>query len=158
MVLLLAGSAIQLVPDGTLLFHLVLVVFMVGLLNATLLRPINRVLEIRDQRTKGRVAEARKVLASTDQKIREYERRLREARASGYVTLDEVRAAAAQERDRRVSEVKEDLSRWRDAERQKVKEDEGAARVGLMSDARARASEISDRIIGREVAPSATNL
>ena len=55
-------TAIQLVPDGTLLFHLVLIVVMVALLNATLLKPINRILEERDRRTKGRLSEAQSTL------------------------------------------------------------------------------------------------
>ncbi len=50
-----SDSAIQLVPDGTLLFHLALIVVMVVLLNVTLLKPINRILEERERRTKGRM-------------------------------------------------------------------------------------------------------
>ena len=153
LVLLLAGGAIQLVPDGTLLFHLVLIVFMVALLNATLLGPINRILVARERRTKGRIAEAELALLSADQKLREYERRLREARASGYAMLDEVRLRAGREREERLSDVKADLDRWRDEEREKIKQDEVGARVKLMNDARGRAVEISRRILGREVAP-----
>ncbi|MEP6819511.1 MAG: ATP synthase F0 subunit B [bacterium] len=153
MTLLFSGSAIQLVPDGTLLFHLVLIVFMVILLNATLLRPINRVLEIRERRTKGRFGEAERALRSAEEKVREYERRLREARAGGYALLDEVRSAAAEERERKVSNIKAELSRWRDRERENLKKDEAAAKMNLMKEASARAAEISRRILGREVSP-----
>jgi len=151
--LLLAGGAIQLVPDGTLLFHLVLIVFMVTLLNATLLRPINRILEARERRTKGRIEEAELLLLSAEEKMREHEQRLREARASGYAMLDEVRLRIGREREARLSEVKRDLSRLRDEEREKIKQDEVGARIKLMNDAKARAVDISRRILGREVAP-----
>ena len=154
MSLLLAGGAIQLIPDGTLLFHLILIVLMVSLLNATLLGPINRILDKRERRTKGRTAEAERVLFSADEKMREYERRLREARASGYVMLEEVRIRAGREREGRLSEVKEDLSRRRDEERERIKQEGAGARVQLMNDARVRAVEISGRILGREVAPA----
>ena len=153
MPLLFSGNAIQLVPDGTLLFHLVLIVFMVILLNATLLRPINRVLEIRERRTKGRFGEAQSALREVDEKMREYERRLRDARAGGYALLDEVRSAASKERERKVLNIKAELSRWRDSERENLKKDEAAAKVKLMKEARARAAEISGRILGREVPP-----
>ena len=42
--MILLETSIQLVPDGTLLFHLFLVVVMVFVVNRTLLGPINRIL------------------------------------------------------------------------------------------------------------------
>ena len=72
-----SDSAIQLVPDATLLFHLALIVVMVALLNVTLLKPINRILEERERRTKGRIGEAQKILASVEAQMLEYQRRLR---------------------------------------------------------------------------------
>jgi hypothetical protein len=38
----LAESTIQLVPDGTLLLHLLMVVVMVAVVNRTLLKPLTR--------------------------------------------------------------------------------------------------------------------
>src|SRR5947209_1129969 len=55
-----AENSIQLVPDGTLLLHVLIILVMVYVLNATLFRPINRILEARDKRTRGRLTEARK--------------------------------------------------------------------------------------------------
>jgi F-type H+-transporting ATPase subunit b len=146
-----AGGAIQLVPDGTLLFHLALIVVMVGLLNATLLKPVNRVLEERERRTRGRIGEAQKILAIAEEKMLEYERRLREARVSGYTLLEEQRSAASQERERRVSGVKAEVIRWRDEEKERLKRDEVAVKAGLMKDARKRAYEIGVRILGRHL-------
>ena len=150
-VLAFAGSAIQLVPDGTLLFHLGLIVVMVRLLNMTLLKPMNRVLRERDRGTRGRFGEAQKVLASVDDKMREYERRLREARASGYSMLEEERNAASQEREREVSAVKAEAIRWRDEEKAAVSKQDAEVRVSLVKDARLRAFEIGGRILGREI-------
>lgn len=150
-VLAFAGSAIQLVPDGTLLFHLGLIVVMVSLLNMTLLKPMNRVLEERERRTRGRFGEAQGVLASVDDKMREYERRLREARANGYALLEEERSAASQERERKVSAVRAEAIRWRDEEKEDLAKQGAEARVSLVKDARVRASEITGRILGREL-------
>ena len=146
-----AGSAIQLVPDGTLLFHVALIFGMVSLLNLTLLRPINRVLEERERRTKGRSGEAQRVLRSVEARMLENEARLREARGSGYTLLLEERGAAVREHERKMSEAKAEVTRWRDGEKEKLKNDEADLKASLMKDARVQAAEIGGRILGREV-------
>ena len=83
--LALAESSIQLVPDGTLLLHGLIILIMVAVLNVTLFKPINRILEERDQQTRGRLEEARLTLNEIDKKLKDYERALREARAEGYL-------------------------------------------------------------------------
>jgi F-type H+-transporting ATPase subunit b len=150
-ILALAGGAIQLVPDGTLFFHLVLIVVMVGLLNATLLKPINRILAERERRTKGSSGEAQSALISAGDKIRDYQRQLREARTTGYLLLDHERRNAARERDSKVSTVKAEVTRWIDEEKQNIKAAERGARANLIEDARARAYEIGERILGRSL-------
>ena len=40
--LALAEGSIQLVPEGTVFFHIAVIILMVYVLNATLFRPINR--------------------------------------------------------------------------------------------------------------------
>ena len=146
-----SGGAIQLVPDGTLLFHMVLIVVMVALLNATLLKPINRVLEERERRTKGRAGEARSVLDSVDEKMREYQLRLREARSGGYRLLEELRNSASKERALKVSNVKEEVMKWRDEETRKLEGAGADVKDQLSKDARKRAVEIGAQILGRSV-------
>lgn len=148
-VLAFSGGAIQLVPDGTLLLHLLLIVVMVALLNATLLKPINRILEERERRTTGRIGEAQSVLASIDERMSEYQRRLREARGSGYALLEEQRGAAARERERKVSAIKQEVAQWRDDEKENLKTAEASVKSKLVEDAGIRAAEISVRILGR---------
>jgi F-type H+-transporting ATPase subunit b len=150
-VLAFSESAIQLVPDGTLLFHLALIVVMVSLLNATLLKPINRILEERERRTKGRIGEARRILTDVDQRMLDYQRRLREARGSGYQLLDQERSAASRNREEMVSAVKAEVTQWLEDEKEKLKKDEASVKASLMKDVGARASEIGARILGRPV-------
>ena len=139
------------VPDGTLLFHLALIVVMVSLLNATLLKPINRILEERERRTKGRLGEAEQLLASVDEKMREYQRRLREARGSGYALLEEERSAASRKREELVSSIKAEVMRWQEDEKERLRKSEAEVKAKLMKDAAARASEIGARILGRPI-------
>ena len=146
-----SDSAIQLVPDGTLLFHLALIVVMVVLLNVTLLKPINRILEERERRTKGRMGEAHEILASVDAKTLDYQRRLRDARGGGYLLLEEERSAASRNRDQLVSAVKVEVMRWQEQEKANLKKTEADAKASLIKDAGARAAEIGSRILGRPI-------
>jgi F-type H+-transporting ATPase subunit b len=150
-VLAFSGGAIQLVPDGTLLFHILLIVVMVVVLNRTLLGPINRVLEERDKSTKGRFREAQQALASAEERMAEYERKLREARAGGYKLLEEARTAASLETGQKIAAVRSEVGQWRDKERAGLQLAEAQAKTSLAGDAKQRATEISGRILGRTV-------
>lgn len=144
-------SSIQLVPDGTLLFHLALIVGMVALLNATLLKPINRILEEREQRTKGRLSEAGQALATVEEKMRGYEQRLRQARTEGYALMEQSRSALSSERDQKVAEVRSEVSSWMTAEQEKLRSDTLQVKKTLEADARSMALQISRQILQREV-------
>jgi F-type H+-transporting ATPase subunit b len=124
---------------------------MVVLLNVTLLKPINRILEERERRTKGRMGEAHEILASVDAKTLEYQRRLRDARGGGYLLLEEERSAASRNRDQLVSAVKVEVMRWQEQEKENLKKTEADAKASLIKDAGARAAEIGSRILGRPI-------
>jgi len=149
--LALAGDSIQLVPDGTLIFHIVLIVAMVVLLNATLLRPINRILEERDRRTKGRLSEAEATLGIAQEKFQEYERRLREARAEGYALMERERATLSEERQRRVSNTKDEVAQALGLQKQQLEIEVDEAKRRLAADARGSAVEIAGQILQRPV-------
>jgi F-type H+-transporting ATPase subunit b len=146
-----AEGSIQLVPDGTLLFHLLLIIAMVALLNATLLKPINRILEERDRLTKGRLTEAQRTLLTVTDKSHEYERRLREARAEGYALMERERAAVSEVRQRKLAEVKSEMEVLLSGEKQKLTTEGEEVRGRLTADARTIALEIGRRILGRPV-------
>jgi F-type H+-transporting ATPase subunit b len=146
-----AQSQIQLVPDGTLLLHLAIIVVMVALLNATLLKPISRILEERERRTRGRLSEAQQALAKVDQKLREYERRLREARSEGYALMEQERMLLSRERERRIAEVKNEITIWLSGQKEKLRIEADRVKARLKVDAQTRALEISQRILHRQI-------
>lgn len=106
----LAESSIQLVPDGTLLLHLIFIVIMVVVLNRTLLKPINRILKEREELLSGRMSEAAALQASRDEKLQAYESALREARSEGYHLLEREKSEALRDRDLRLSRVREEMA------------------------------------------------
>jgi F0F1-type ATP synthase membrane subunit b/b' len=152
--LVLAGSAIQLVPDGTILLHLLLIVVMVVVLDLTLLRPINRVLADRELRTKGRVEEAERVLANVRERFQLYDSTLREARAQGYALLESEREQIAREREQKVKESKQELAQWIQEEQGKLDSEVAQVKSALQLEAEKTAESIVRHILRREISTS----
>lgn len=151
MYLAFAENTIQLVPDGTLFFHIILIVLMVFILNATLFRPINKILAEREQRTHGRSGEAQDILRRVEASVAKYERSLREARAEGYQLLERQRAEALGQRQELLSSLRDELGRRVEEERAAIQAQAQQARAGLEVDARRIADEISQQILGRPI-------
>src|SRR4051794_37190931 len=101
-----AENSIQLVPDGTLFLHIAIILVMVFVLNATLFKPINRILEEREKRTHGRSGEANDILRRVEEKIAHYEQTLRKTRAEGYRLMEQERAVAMNERQAKLNTVR----------------------------------------------------
>ena len=146
-----AENSIQLVPDGTLFLHVFLILVMVYVLNATLFRPINRILEAREKRTQGRLTEAQEILANVSQKLAEYERALRAARTEAYALSEQERAAALKDRQRDIDEMRVKLAASTAAEKEAIKHQADSARITLEAEARHIAVEIGSRVLGRSV-------
>jgi F-type H+-transporting ATPase subunit b len=147
----LAGNSIQLVPDGTVFLHIALILIMIFVLNRTLFKPINRILEERDKRTRGGSSEAQDTLTRVEEKLSLYERSLRQAREEGYRLLENVRTKALQDRQAQVVKMREDLTQVVAAEKQSVAAQTEASRIELAQDARRIASEIGLHILGRPI-------
>jgi len=146
-----AENSIQLVPDGTLFLHVLIILVMVYVLNATLFRPINRILEAREKRTRGRLTEAQEILGNVSEKLAEYERALRAARTEAYALAERERAAAMQERQKAIDEMRAQLAASTAAEKEAIKGQAEAARTTLEADARRIAGEIGSRVLGRTI-------
>jgi F-type H+-transporting ATPase subunit b len=149
--LALAENSIQLVPDGTLLLHILVIVGMIAILNSTLFRPINRILEERDKETRGGLSEARGTLANVEQKLALYERRLREARAQSYSLLEGERARALSERGAEIEKLRQELKGWLTQERAELSRQAIEVRKTLADEAGRMGAEIGSHILGRRV-------
>ncbi|MCM3901672.1 MAG: hypothetical protein ND866_08200 [Pyrinomonadaceae bacterium] len=147
----LAGNSIQLVPDGTLILHGAIIIIMVIVLNRTLFRPINRILEERDRRTRGLRSEAEQTLVTIEQSLRQYEQTLRGARTEGYQLLEAQRAEAIRERERQIASARELLSKQTSTEKQEIRSQAEIARTTLSKEAKRIALRISSQILGRPV-------
>lgn len=152
-----AENSIQLVPDGTLILHVIIILVMVWILNKTLYKPINRILEAREKRTRGRMSEAQEILHDVSGKVSNYERQLRQARAEGYALAEQERTAAMQERQGKLNEMRQKLSESIAQEKQTIQTQVAEARMTLDSESLRIAREIGERVLDRPVGGGEVN-
>ena len=146
-----AEGGIQLVPDGTLIVHVIAIVIMVFVLNATLFKPVNKILEARDKRGKGRLGEAGEILSRVDSKLTAYESSLRAARSEAYQLLESEHAQARASREQKLAGVRQELSDSTARQKEELARQSEAAKRTLASDARQFAHEVGSRILGRSI-------
>src|ERR1700687_3511476 len=146
-VLAFAENAIQLVPDGTLLLHLLIVVSMVVVLNRTLFRPVNKVLEEREAQTTGKLIEAKEARANLESGLLRYEQGLRDARSAAYHLIDVERTSALRERDESLAQVKEEIRLWIAKERSEIERQAQESRKTLALESSQSAIRIGSQIL-----------
>jgi F-type H+-transporting ATPase subunit b len=144
-----AENSIQLVPDGTMILHIIIILVMVWVLNATLYKPINRILEAREKRTRGRMTEAEGILRDVNDKVSNYERQLRQARAEAYALAEQQRTAAMQERQQKLNEMRKSLAESIAQEKQAIQQQADEARASLETESRSIARDIGERVLNR---------
>ena len=149
MVTLGFAESIQLVPDGTLVIHIAIIITMVFILNRVLFRPINRILDERENRTRGRSKEAREIIQRVGESMSRYEDSLRQARAEGYRLLEQQQAKALDERQNKIASVRKEVEEVIGQERGKIQAQVDEARAPLGDDARRMAASISSQILRR---------
>ncbi len=145
----LAEASIQLVPDGTLLLHLVLVTLMVFILSRTLLRPINQILAEREKQVTGQLKAAESLASETQEKLTRYNAALHDARVEGYRLLEKERAQAVREKDEKVRLYRDEMSKTVAAQIELTRQQEQKVRGELESQAGEVAELISSQILQR---------
>src|SRR5437763_1324099 len=146
----LAETSIQLVPDGTLLLHVLMVTVMVFVLNRTLLKPVNRILAEREKQIAGRQKEAQALASETQEKLKKYNNTLREARVEGYRLLEKERAEGVKQKEEKLRQYREQLSKEVAAQLEATRNQEQSVKGELDAQAAALGSLISSQILRRE--------
>jgi F-type H+-transporting ATPase subunit b len=124
---------------------------MVVILNLTLLKPINKVLEERERRTSGKLSEARQIMLSAEEKARLWEQGLRKARNEAYHLLEGERTEALRDREQRVLALKAELSELVAREKEEIHRQERQAQSELETEAKRLADLIGARVLGRSL-------
>jgi len=141
----LAEASIQLVPDGSIFFHIFLILVMIAVLNRTLFAPITKVLAEREERGKGSVGQAIAVEEQVEKGDRQYREALRSARTAGYKAMQEQRATSLQTRERELEAVRRETESFVRAEREALARQAENARQQV--DSETLAKDIRDRVL-----------
>ena len=149
----MAGSSIQLVPDGTLLFHMFLILLMVVVLNRALFRPVNKILQDREEMGQGALAEASEIRRSVEEDLRKYEEGLRLARVDGYRETESQRRQELSQREKDLSSLRVELTKTIAREKALLQEQTDQARGILSTEAKILASQIEERILNPPTEP-----
>jgi F-type H+-transporting ATPase subunit b len=143
------AESIQLVPDGTIVLHIAIIITMVFVLNRFLFRPVGRVLKERESRTRGRTGEARETIHRVKESLSRYENSLRQARAEGYGLLEQQQSAAYNERQRKIAVVRQEVEQQVEQQKSEIRSQAERARETLRDEAEQVATNISSQLLRR---------
>jgi len=140
------SSSVQLVPDGTLLIHVGLILLMIFTLNRTLFRPINRVIESREKNKVGG-SESQTLLSEVAEKEAKYSEAMREARVKGYSIVEKERSKALNKKQEKLSAVKEEVQQTFTEELSELEKQTVEAHATIAAEAEKLAEKISSNIL-----------
>lgn len=147
MVFLAFAESVQLVPDGSILIHIALILLMIWILNRTFFRPINRVIETRERNKGGRFGEAESILQQVSEKQTKYNQAMLEARNRGYETIETERVAALADREAKINQVKQEVTQRFEQEKAQMQRQTVEARATIAAEADRLAEKISSNIL-----------
>ena len=139
--LLAFAETIQLFPDGTLFLHIAMILAMIWVLNRTLYRPINRIIESREQNKGGHSSEAEKILKETDEKETRYNREMLDTRSKGYELIEK------EDREKKLAEVKGDVAEKFEAGKTELEKQAADAHAAIGTEAERNADRIAANIL-----------
>jgi F0F1-type ATP synthase membrane subunit b/b' len=145
--LLAFAETIQLFPDGTLFIHVALILLMIWILNRTLYRPLNRVIESRERSKGGRSTDAVDILKDVEAKETTYAREMLETRSRGYELIETEQRKAVAEREQKLTEAKAAVAEKFTAGRTELENQSAAAHDAISTDAHKIAESIAANIL-----------
>ena len=145
--LLLFAESIQLFPDGTIFVHVALILLMIYILNRTLYRPINKVLEGRSKNKGNYFGEAEELNKQVEEKETRYTKELLDARSAGYELIEKEQKKAAAARDKKLAEAKDEVADRLTSGRSEIEEQAAAARATIESESDVMADSIAAGIL-----------
>ena len=147
MYLLAFAESIQLFPDGTLFIHIGLILIMIWVLNRTLFRPINRVIDEREKAKGGAGGAAEKILGEVSEKEAGYNAAMLDTRSKGYEIIEKEQKKAVEAREKKLSEVKVEIAETFDSGKAELEKQTAEARESIGANAEQMADKIAASIL-----------
>lgn len=142
-----AENAVQLVPDGTILVHIGMILVMIWVLNKTFYRPIARVIEARDSRKGGGRGPAGEILDEVAVKEEKYSAAIKETRLKGYEVVSSEREQALAAKQQVVGEAKAEIGQKAAQQNAELEKQTADARAAIADEADKLADKISATIL-----------
>lgn len=137
--------------DASFIVQTIILVALVFILKPLLFDPMMRLFEAREQRTEGRLGEARDLDKKSAVALAEYETILAKAREAGATERDALRAEGIKKEATLMADVREATGRTIEQGRTQIAGEASAARQELRADANVLGRQIASRVLGREV-------
>ena len=141
-----AGN-VQLIPDGTLLIHIGLILFMIWVLNRTLFGPITKVIEAREGKKGGAKGPAGEILEQVADKKASYESEIRKTRLAGYQMIESERESALSKKQSAVQGAKNEVAEKLAKEIADIDHATGSAKEEIQREADKLADKITATIL-----------
>lgn len=142
-----AEGSIQLFPDGTIFVHIAIILAMIWILNRTLYKPINRVLEAREKNKGGHSSEAEHILSQVSEKEAKYTKELLDARSKGYELVEKEQKKAVAARDKKIAEARAETAAAFETGRADLDKQAAAVRQEIDTEAAKMADRIAADIL-----------
>jgi F0F1-type ATP synthase membrane subunit b/b' len=147
MYLLALAESIQLFPDGTIFIHIGLILTMIWVLNRTLFRPINKVIDEREKAKGGAGGAAEKILGEVGEKEASYNAAMLDTRSKGYELIEKEQKKAVEAREKKLSEVKTEIAQTFDSGKTELEKQTAEARASIGANAEQMADKIAASIL-----------
>lgn len=143
----LAFAEVQLLPDFSMIVHMIIILVMIWVLNRTFFRPINRIIDAREKNKGGQFSEAEGILRETSEKEAKYNTSLLEARNESYELIEQGRSEAVSLKQSRIAEVKQEVAVKLESELNELEQQTVRARNEISEEAERMAEQISSNIL-----------
>lgn len=147
MYLLAFAESIQLFPDGTLFIHVGLILIMIWVLNRTLFRPINKIIDERQAAKGGAGGAAEKILDEVGEKEASYNGALLDTRSASYELIAKEQKKAVEAREKTLSDTKAEIAQAFDAGKAEIGKQTAEARASVQANAEQMAEKIASNIL-----------
>ncbi len=137
--------------DGSFLLIFISIILLIFILNATLFRPINNILEEREKMGGGASNEAKHLIKEYDKKVMMYEDSIRNARLEAFQYAEAQRNEALAERQDLIFQSKAATGTEIENAKQEILNQSTEARTKLENDARQMAASITSNLLRRPV-------
>jgi len=145
--LLAFAGDIHLFPDGSMFLHIAILLVMIWVLNRTLFRPINRVIEAREKSMGGHSSEADEILKKVEGKESRYSKETLDARSQGYALIEGEQKQAIAEREKKIGEAKTEAAGRFESGKAEIEKQVADARDVIAAEADKAADKIASNIL-----------